>query len=37
LAGDLPLEGDYDLYADDGTVLRVSNVGMNEWAIIDPV
>jgi len=37
LAGDLLPEGDYDLYADDGTVLRVSNVGMNEWAIVPAV
>ena len=37
LAGDFLPEGDYDLYADDGTVLRVSNFGMNEWAIVPPV
>lgn len=37
LAGDFLPEGDYDLYADDGTVLRVSNVGMNEWTVVPAV
>lgn len=37
LAGDVLPEGDYDLHADDGSVLRVSNFGMGEWTIVPAV
>jgi hypothetical protein len=36
LSGEALPEGEYDLYCDDGEIMRVCNLGLGEWAMLAP-